>query len=162
MEMLTAEEAYPILKPIHGLTLEERMERLTVPVTESGCLLWLGHLNSRGYGQIRVNGKKEMAHRVAYEMKNGSIPHGMHVLHRCDTPLCCTPEHLFLGSHQDTMDDMAAKGRNGSAKLTETDIPIIRKMLADGIAGTIIAKKFGVGKVTISHIKGGKYWGHVK
>ena len=84
-----------------------------VPVTESGCWIWLGASNGR-YGIIwnPRNGKKyTMAHRVSYEMHKGQIPDEMLVCHTCDVGLCVNPDHLFLGTQVDNMQDMISKGR---------------------------------------------------
>ena len=82
-----------------------------INITPSGCWKWQGAVDSHGYGRTRYNGKLTSAHRAAYEYMHKEIPEGMHVLHRCDNPPCINPAHLFLGTHQDNMDDMAAKGR---------------------------------------------------
>lgn len=79
------------------------------------CWLWKAGVN-KGYGQFAFSIHKHVpwmrqAHRVAWELSNGSIPAGLSVLHRCDVPLCVNPAHLFLGTHTDNMRDMVAKGR---------------------------------------------------
>jgi hypothetical protein len=99
-----------------GATLEERLRLRSVVDPETGCHLWTGTLIPGGYGRVHV-----AAHRLAYQLANGPIPGGMLVLHRCDNPPCCNPEHLFLGSPQDNMTDKVRKGRcrNGwTGKLT--------------------------------------------
>jgi len=79
-----------------------------------GCWLWTAALNPDGYGRFVVQmspQKVRGAHRVAWELMNGAIPNGLSVLHQCDTPACVNPEHLFLGTQQDNVADMVAKGR---------------------------------------------------
>ncbi len=66
----------------------------------------------RGYGMFKVRRDESVrAHRMAWELTNGPIPEGMLVCHRCDNPACCNPGHLFLGTHQDNMDDRNSKNR---------------------------------------------------
>jgi HNH endonuclease len=76
-----------------------------------GCWVWTGSVNKDGYGQIRVNRRTERVHRLAWQEINGPIPPGMHVCHSCDTPACCNPAHLFIGTQSDNVSDMVAKGR---------------------------------------------------
>ena len=84
-----------------------------VTLGESGCHLWMGSKDRKGYGRIFVGSGKSPAftHRASWALFNGEIPDGLCVLHRCDVPSCCNPEHLFLGTVADNNADMDSKGR---------------------------------------------------
>lgn len=75
------------------------------------CWLWARALTGEGYGNIWVNKKVVHSHRFSWELHNGPIPKGVLVLHRCDTPRCVRPDHLFLGSQMDNTHDCINKGR---------------------------------------------------
>lgn len=91
-------------------TLEERFHDKYIPEPNSGCWLWIANANRTGYGCLS-DSKQRLAHRISWEIHRGPIPEGLYVLHKCDVPICVNPEHLFLGTHQDNMDDMVRKGR---------------------------------------------------
>ena len=80
-------------------TPEEAFEASTMPVTESGCLLWMRTPNTNGYGNLRVDGRTRSAHRFAWERVNGPIPEGMHLDHLCWVRSCCNVDHLRLVTH---------------------------------------------------------------
>lgn len=106
-----------------------------------------------------------MAHRVAWEEIRGPIPEGMCVCHKCDNPRCFNVSHLFLGTKQDNMDDMFAKGRScrgrkPSAKLSESKVREIRALR--GLESqTKIAKRYGIASGTVSLIQTSKIYGWV-
>jgi hypothetical protein len=192
-------------KAIAGLSLEARAARFWAKVTKDGpipegypdlgpCWVWRGPVNPYrgGYGVTTVLGKPAIrAHRVAYELTFGPIPEGLWVLHRCDTPPCCNPAHLFLGTHADNMADMRAKGRsaagdrngmqthperharrihpelapkgeaNPRAKLSEVSVRQIRALRAAGAPFTALAVQFGVSESAIRNAVTRKTWCHV-
>src|SRR3990167_11106441 len=75
------------------------------------CWLWNTTPNGSGYGDIYINGKLIQSHRFMWEITYGPIPIGLCVLHRCDIRLCVNPEHLFLGTKKDNMQDAISKDR---------------------------------------------------
>jgi hypothetical protein len=125
------------------------------------CWLWTASVNRKGYGQFGFNGRCRLAHRVAYQIVNGSIPNGLCVLHRCDIPACVNPAHLFVGSKSENNADMRAKGRAavgeacGTSKLTRDAAAAIRGAVGPHAA---IAAMFGVHQSTVTRIKSGRIW----
>lgn len=93
------------------------------PIPECGCWLWLGGWFGSGYGKMSAKCKTWQAHRVFYEHFVGPIPSGLLVCHKCDTPACVNPDHLFLGTAFDNMTDKARKGRG--VKVGERKPPVI-------------------------------------
>lgn len=91
-------------------------ERFWAKVDRTGaCWLWVAGVDRRGYGRFWARGHQHGAHREAYRLTYGEIPDGLFVCHRCDTPLCVRPSHLFLGSHAENMQDMVQKGRGSKS-----------------------------------------------
>ena len=136
---------------------------------ETGCHEWTGGKIKTGYGRLRWKERNHLTHRVAFTLAKGEIPEGLYVLHRCDNPSCCNPDHLFLGDQFQNMADMISKGRqhnrlgskNSCAKLTEDDVREIRRLKADGVKQVRLAERFGVSTVAISLIVLRKKWVHV-
>ena len=91
--------------------MEAISERLIFP--NNGCWEFYGATTGQGYGNIHYQGRKQYVHRIVFRIMNGKIPHGILVLHNCDNPRCCNPDHLFLGTHKDNTADMIAKDRQG-------------------------------------------------
>jgi hypothetical protein len=124
---------------------------------------------NRGYGQKHWNGKTAQAHVLAFLLAGGVLTDEKNcVLHSCDNPPCCNPNHLRAGSraenNQEAYDrNMKKKGSaHYIAKLKEEDIPIIRSLRRDGMSFYQISKRFGVSMATIKDISDGKSWKHVK
>lgn len=90
-----------------------RIEAGSIPEPNSGCWLWLGSTNAKGYAHLKYDMRQQRANRFSWSAYNGPIPEGLHVLHSCDNRLCVNPEHLFLGTNQDNVDDKMKKGRAG-------------------------------------------------
>lgn len=88
----------------------------------TGCWDWTGATNPKGYGVITFGSRHKLrginAHRLSWMKHRGAIPAGLLVLHKCDNSLCLNPDHLYLGSYQDNVDDMVFRGRGHGQKVT--------------------------------------------
>lgn len=141
-------------------------KRLIAP---SGCWIWCGLRFSDGYGQVNYKNRPLRVHRAAMELWNGEP--GMldktspiQVLHRCDTPLCFNPDHLWLGDPKANNGDRDAKGRGyrgeGHAwtKLTVDQVREIRELAAGGVTQQAIADRFHVTQGAIGSIVRRRSW----
>ena len=160
----------------------ERFFDFYIPEPNSGCWLWEGMLNKTSrYGLFNLghgkNVKQIGAHRLSYEIHKGEIPKGMCICHKCDVRECVNPDHLFLGTQKDNLDDMRAKGREGGwqkaspkklselknrmannrlrTKLTKSDVENIRN---DKRSCIVLGKQYGVNRETIRQIRLNKSW----
>jgi len=161
--------------PISAFT---KFQSKYIPVTETGCWLWTAVLSHNGYGQFGSGGKCIRAHRFSWELKNGPIQDGLCVCHKCDTRSCVNPDHLFLGTVEDNIEDKVKKNRQArgerlslaqgnrnkvgektnSCVLTKEQVIAIR---ADSRSNPSIAKSFGVSITTIRCAKLGITWKHL-
>jgi len=140
------------------------------PHVTTNCILWTGWRNERGYGRCRFRGVKWVAHRAAWVLRNGEIPPGVEVCHKCDNPPCVNVEHLFLGTHRDNMHDMSQKGRctpvfggcHWKAKLNEEKVRRAFQLHHEGWTGRRIAAELGVGESAMSSVLSRKVWAHVQ
>lgn len=130
------------------------------------CWIWTGRTSDKdGYGVVHKNGKNIRAHRFSYETYVGPIPEGMFVCHRCDTPACINPDHLFLGTCAENIADSVKKGRftrgerHRNAKLTEQDVVHILK---SGDSPNALAERYGVRPSTVFAVRARKTWKYVE
>jgi hypothetical protein len=145
----------------------------TKVVRRPGCWIWLGARNNQGYGNFgsqRLRPRHRKAHRISWELAHGAIPPGLCVLHHCDNPPCVNPDHLFLGTKQDNVDDMMRKGRHvpppglrgeqlPHTKLTWAQVAEIRRLAAERPrSGSMLARRFGVHPRTVNDLLHGKNW----
>lgn len=106
------------------------------------------------------------AHRIAWVLTNGPVPDGLDILHSCDNPPCCNPNHLRPGTHAENMRDMSVRGRSNGprgithhfAKLGPAIAQDIRSALADGVPALTLAKKYRVAHRSITNIRDGRTW----
>ncbi len=151
---------------LYSDTPQQRIERHSIPEPNSGCWLWLMSVNAKGYAHLRWKQVMMRANRFSWQAYRGPIPEGLHVLHHCDNRLCVNPDHLFLGTNQENVDDRVRKERSARfvgeahprAKLTELDVLFIRQSKR---TGPELAQVYGVSVSLINHIKTRLIWKHI-
>jgi hypothetical protein len=136
----------------------------------TSCWEWKGRRIENGYGRLQVNNLDVLAHRFSWSIVNGAIPNGIQVLHHCDNRGCVNPDHLFLGTNADNVQDCVQKNRqafgerSGRAVLDESQVQRIRELYGEGGAGHTLrslAAEFNVARTTIFHIIKRKNWKHM-
>lgn len=126
------------------------------------CWLWTACLDCDGYGRFQLNGRPQLAHRVAWWLKYNKWPKILR--HTCDNPACVNLDHLVDGTHASNAADRVAKGRSaigtdhGRAKLTEANVKEIRKSKETTAA---LARRYGVNFMTIRPARKRQTWKHV-
>lgn len=142
---------------------------------ETQCWNWTAGKYTTGYGHFKMKHsdgkqKKTRAHRVSWMIFKGEIPKNLLVLHKCDNKICVNPEHLFLGTGQDNINDMISKGRaklsfpgskSPQAKLKENDVKEIRELCDIGMPTKMIMKAFNISDSQVYRIKNRVLWTHI-
>jgi hypothetical protein len=136
----------------------------------TGCWIWQGSKHGSGYGLARFNHKLQRVHRIVWQLEYGAIPAGFHICHRCDTPACCNPEHLFLGTAADNAHDRDRKGRlmtlrgeqNPRAKLTNEQVRYIKSIPRGPWGyGVKMAARLGISPARFHQLRASSHWRHL-
>jgi HNH endonuclease len=136
-------------------------------VIVSACWIWRGSVNNWGYGRTETSLSSERAaHRLSWELHKSKVPAGINVLHRCDTPRCVNPNHLFLGTLSENTRDCVAKGRHITrrgescpiAKLSTAAVNDLRSRTRRHGSMTEWEKEFKVSRRAIQFALEGSTW----
>jgi len=145
-------------------TAQQRLDHYSIPEPTSGCVLWLGGVLNHGHGYLRFQGRKVLAHRLAWSGAHGAIPQGLEICHSCDVPSCINPQHLFCGTHKDNMDDRDRKGRVAyGARLPQTQLSDADVIAISQTSGRQkdVAAEYGIDRAMVSLIRARKTRKHL-
>ena len=143
--------------------LDQNIDRSAGP---DACWPWRGTLTSKGYGRLRVGARTYLAHRLSYAFYAAApgmlADRDAMVLHSCDNPPCCNPNHLRIGDNADNMRDAHERGRltlpvgrkfktgeRRGAKLEASDVVALR-LNAEGLSQRAWARRLGVSQTQVS------------
>jgi len=127
--------------------------------------MWTAGTDKGGYGVFWLNERYQTAHRAAYKLYVGPVPDDLFVCHRCDNRRCVNPNHLFLGSATENMTDRDAKGRQAKGtdfKRSKLNPAAILEIHQSRLPDTELARKFGVTKGAINHVRHRRNWRHIE
>ena len=141
------------------------IERFWAKVNKTkSCWDWTAYIYHHGYGSFKTKLGTKYAHRLSWTLHFGEIEEGKYVLHKCDNRACVNPDHLFLGTQAENLQDMANKKRSQigikhwNVKLSAFDILEIKRLSDSGLSSSEIAKKFPVNRRQISRVLSGERW----
>lgn len=145
-----------------------RFEAKVSPEPNSGCWLWTGSIDPKGYGQIRVSKNElRLATHIMLEFYGIGVPRDKVVMHKCDNPACVNPDHLKIGTQKENMQDSLLKGRNdqtglrlgwGWQRMPAEQLARLRECFAAGLSQSEAARQVAVAKgVALFWFK---KWGH--
>ena len=148
---------YPKQEKTNIDTILKRVNKLP----NNGCWEWQGHKNNDGYGLVTFEGKHQGVHRLVYKLMKGYVPPGLYVCHKCDNPICCNPDHLFIGTPTDNQIDCEIKNRHPRSKIDFAKALEIRRLFNSGISKKEISTQFNLSLPQICRIMKGECWAEV-
>ena len=156
--------AHNTILPLTPTEIERFWSKVQIGATDE-CWPWIKCVDQEGYGRFTIRRahrtKQLKAHRISHALHHKCDPCGLKVLHTCDNPPCCNPNHSFRGTQADNIRDMKRKGRwrvASNVKLTADQVRSIRNSVASGKTYKRVADDFGVCMSTVAHIIEGRSW----
>lgn len=144
------------------LTINQKKRKFSKKHVKLSCGCWV-YLGKSPRGRTKF----------VWKLYNGKKQKELFLLHKCDIQECENPNHLFLGTQSDNINDMYRKGRdnlitpnlkgeeNGAHKLVEQEVLEIRSLYQRGYTKSKLARMYGVSHTVISYIISRKLWKHI-
>lgn len=154
-------------------TSHHKAKPFVVVEQENGCWVPKYHRANKGATAYRVlkrfGRRNTHVHRLMYQFYYGEPAPGKLILHHCDNPPCCNPEHLYAGDHADNTRDKVSRGRMNPvrgercnfSKVTGEQVREIRRLRELGHTYPFIAKRFGLHSQHVYRLCKKAYWKHV-
>ena len=156
-----------VQKQISTLPKLEAAFTSSYSINSNGCWTWNKDINA-GYGMLYMGGSALPAHRLSYELFTGEIPSDIVVCHSCDVKSCVNPQHLWLGTQIENIQDATQKGRmcrgaqHTNTTLQDSDVINMIEMYKTGDYSTYdLARLYSMNNSTIFNIVNGKTWKHI-
>jgi len=157
----------PLGNPVIKSVKERYWEKVKKGAPDD-CWPWLGSKSGNfGHGRFSINRHRgTTAHRYGWILAHGDIPEGKFVCHKCDNPSCVNPDHLFLGTHKDNMQDMVKKNRcnkpiGDKHHNSKVNPDIVRHIRKKEMQQRAYAKLYGLCQRTVAEIQKKLTWKHV-
>lgn len=147
-----------VKRPCLRGTVEERFWNHVKKGKKNECWEWEGFTDKDGYGKMRTEGTNEGVHRVSFRIHGGNIPKGMKVLHKCNNPPCCNPNHLYCGNQTQNMQDRIKAGNfkygqdHHNSVISDETVKMIKE---DTGTYKFLAEKYGCSASQVGNIKRG-------
>lgn len=128
------------------------------------CWPWISATTTDGYPRFGAEGTQWYVTRLVYQKRHGEVLDwtGRLIMHLCNNPRCCNPDHLYLGTPKENMEHAGSCGmlsrkwvQNGNSKLNQEQVAAIR---LDTRPSRAVAKAFGIEKTQVLRIRKGVHW----
>lgn len=131
--------------------------------SDNECWNWKLSTDRDGYGKSQMDLKFQGAHRVAYQIANGTITDGKQVLHTCDNRRCCNPSHLYVGGVVENVRDAIERGRRAKTyknpkKMNQVTADNLRNDFVSGASKRALSRMYGITTAHVRDILRGRYW----
>jgi hypothetical protein len=173
-QLRKAQKAISLLHPREIITPTNLRKLYSkIIISKDGCWEWQGARSAKDYGVVSYNKTIYFSHRLFYKLFKGELISGYQICHHCDNPCCVNPDHLFIGTNKDNVQDCIRKGRrsqsfekkhiahNASLTKEEAEKIVTFAALNPLATSTQISEKFKISKQLAKDVKRGRSYGNL-